>query len=105
MHWSVKDVLQNYNAPLKFINKYIECIDWHDLSYNTNLTWKFIYKHKDKSWDWNTLSCNEFDKNEDNTYMQKILIYKKEAYTKLYSYNDCRIPTVVCDMIIDFTYY
>lgn len=51
------------------------------LSESENLSYEFIYKHKDKDWNWKSLSCNNFGyKRKANVAKKIVCLYK---YRKL----------------------
>ena len=40
------------------ISKFIKKWDWHNLSFNKNITFEHVFAYPNKPWDWSTLSNN-----------------------------------------------
>lgn len=56
-NWDWKTISRNRTDL--FNKKIIKYLDWDSLSYNPNLTTKFVEEYIDKEWNWYTFSSNE----------------------------------------------
>lgn len=75
--WNIELLSQNRGLRVPDLQKLIDAgmdFNYKLLSRNPNLNYNFIYKHKDKNWDYFQLSYNEFNHKQQKQAIGKIKI-------------------------------